>query len=70
MLIFPDEERIKIEKGYQDRMGKSEEEIREINKDKHFINFFNSGSGYGFSNMPKDPIGERNYIAEWAFWYF
>ncbi len=67
---FPDEERIKIEKGYQDRIGKSEEEIREINKDKHFINFSTPGVVMDFSNMPKDPIGERNYIAEWAFGIF
>lgn len=67
---FPEKERIKFEKGYADRTGKSEEEIIEISKKKSFIEFPVSGVIIDSNNMPKDPIGERNYIADWAFSIF
>ncbi|MFZ4648524.1 MAG: hypothetical protein ACOYMB_02680 [Patescibacteria group bacterium] len=67
---FPEESRLAFEKQYADRAGYSEEEIRLANSKKKFLKFNTNGILIDFSKMPKDPSGERTYIAEWAFEVF
>lgn len=61
---YPDAERVKIEKDFFDRKGKSDKEILEIRKQKKLIKFAMPGAL--ISEIPKDPYAARNFIASWA----
>lgn len=64
---YPEAMRLKEEGMMQDRKGLSSEQLKAIMDQREYYHFpFRVGGFIDFSKAPKDPIGEREYIASWA----
>lgn len=64
---FPENNRLEEEGRMIDRKGLSENELREKMAKREYFNFdYPAGIFIDFSKAPKDPQGEREYIAHWA----
>lgn len=65
---FPEQLRLQEESKMPDRKGLSVEDLKlKMSKRKYFKFDFPAGAFIDFGKMPKDPQGEREYIAHWAF---
>lgn len=65
---FPNELRIKEESKMPDRKNLSSDDLKNKMAERKYFKFnFPAGSFIDLSRMPKDPQGEREYIAHWAF---
>lgn len=65
---FPDELRIREESKMPDRKDLSLDDLKIKMAERKYFKFnFPAGSFIDLSRMPKDPQGEREYIAHWAF---
>lgn len=66
-LDYPEDLRLKEEMKLADRQGMSIDDVRNLAKQRQYYKFpITSGGFVDFNKMPKDPIGERLYLAEWA----
>lgn len=65
---FSDEFRLKEEAKTQDRKNFSPEKLKEVMSQREYFEFpYKQGIFIDMNKMPKDPQGEREYIASWAF---
>lgn len=65
---FSEDARLEEESKMADRQGLSKEEIASLMAQREYFHFpFPVGLFMDFSKVPKDPQGEREYIAHWAF---
>lgn len=65
---FPNELRIKEESKMPDRKNLSSEDLKNKLAERKYFKFnFPAGSFIDLSKIPKDPQGEREYIAHWAY---
>jgi|GEM_PF-745667 len=68
---FPEARRIEEEKRFSDLKGLSEAKIRETLAQRNFVRFpYGQGVFIDWAKCPKDPIGEREFIADWAFSFY
>lgn len=64
---FPDNLRLAEESKMADRRGVGETDLKNKLAEREYYNFpYPAGVFIDFSRMPKDPQGEREYIASWA----
>lgn len=65
---FSEDIRLQIESKAQDRSNFSLEELKSIMSQRNYFDFpYKQGIFIDMSRAPKDPQGEREYIASWAF---
>lgn len=65
---FPEVDRIEEESKMPDRKNLTKEELKDILSQREYHHFpYPVGIFMDFSKAPKDPQGEREYIAHWAF---
>lgn len=64
---FPGEMRLQAESMMPERKGMSRQDLQQKLNQKQYYQFpFPAGGFIDFSRAPKDPQGEREYIASWA----
>lgn len=64
---FPEEFRLEGEIKMTDRKGLTEEQLKDKMNERNYVKFpYPAGVFIDFSSAPKDPQGEREYIANWA----
>ncbi|MCK9439037.1 MAG: hypothetical protein WCY43_03960 [Patescibacteria group bacterium] len=65
---FPEEIRLRAEAKAQDRKSFSFEQLKDVMSQREYFEFpYKQGVFIDMNRMPKDPQGEREYIASWAF---
>ncbi len=65
---FPEEMRVVEESKARDRQGLSLEDIKKLMSERNYFEFpYKQGIFIDMSKAPRDPQGEREYIAGWAF---
>lgn len=65
---YPDELRLEGESKMLDRKGLSSLELEKLMKERCYYEFPCEMGGFiDFTKIPRDPEGERGYIAKWAF---
>lgn len=65
---FPEDIRLELESKSQDRKDLSLEQLRDLMSQREYFEFpYKQGVFIDMSNAPKNPQGEREYIASWAY---
>lgn len=65
---FPEVDRLEEESKMPDRKNLTKDELKILMSQREYYNFpYPVGIFMDFSKAPKDPQGEREYIAHWAF---
>ncbi len=66
-IDYPESLRLKEEARMPEREGVSAEHLQELMRQRKYEKFpYSAGAFIDFSKAPKDPTGEREYIAVWA----
>lgn len=66
-IDFPEEFRLEGETKMIDRKDLTEEQLKDKLNERNYVKFpYPAGVFIDFSSAPKDPQGEREYIAHWA----
>ncbi len=64
---YPEEARLKEEAKMPERRGMSTDRLRALMRQRQYYKFpYATGVFINFGKAPKDPTGEREYIASWA----
>lgn len=64
---FPEDMRLREEAKMPDRQGIDAKKLQELMKQRQYFNFpYPAGVFIDFQKAPRDPIGEREFIANWA----
>lgn len=64
---YPQESRVQEESRMMDRKGVSLEQLSKVMSQREYVKFpYSSGAFIDLASAPKDPQGEREFIADWA----
>jgi len=64
---FPEDMRLREEAKMPERQGVDAKKLQELMRQRQYFNFpYPAGVFIDFQKAPRDPIGEREFIAKWA----